>query len=149
VNRIPKILSVLLFAAFAAAGCLRPQGVQTADVDPAGWRNDQPATVTFDCRDTTLIRDLSVVVRYDRSVGMDVLPLVIRVQSPDSLVLTERVEMPLPVHKKGSYAEVAMLYRNGVVFSQQGTYTFDISPQQPSVTGVHAVGIEFSTDGKR
>ncbi len=122
----------MLLASLTAAGCLSHHRSAVADVDPRGW-NDA-AEVSF--------ANLWLVVRYDAAFAGEPVELEVTTVAPDSLRLTERFTLRLPVSRGPAplLRDTAVLYRRRAVLRRTGEYRMTIRPDEP-VRGIEAVGI--------
>lgn len=87
----------MLLSSLTAAGCLSHHRSAVADVDPRGW-NDA-AEVSFANADTLAPCDLWLVVRYDAAFAGEPVELEVTTVAPDSLRLSERFTLRLPVSR--------------------------------------------------
>lgn len=130
----------MLLSSLTAAGCLSHHRSAVADVDPRGW-NDA-AEVSFANADTLAPCDLWLVVRYDAAFAGEPVELEVTTVAPDSLRLSERFTLRLPVSRGPAplLRDTAVLYRRRAVLRRTSEYRMTIRPDEP-VRGIEAVGI--------
>lgn len=123
-------------------GCLHPTQAVMADVDLYGWH--EGAVVEVENGDTATLRDLSLVIRSNRSFRADSLRLEFFVETPDSMQFTETVGFPVHhPHRAAALRTVDEIpYRRRVVLNRPGTYRITLTPVVP-VEGIEAVGINI------
>lgn len=108
--------------------------------DMADYRWSETVELCLDNDDTLSLRDLSIVMRYNRSVSADSVVVDIATLTPDSLRLDERFTLYIPSTGEVQPVERIFPYRRGARLRREGTYRFTISSQE-EVTGVESVGM--------
>ena len=83
----------LLILGSFLAGCLHPTQAVMSDVDLYDWH--EGAVVEVENGDTTTLRDLSLVIRSNRSFRADSIRLELFIETPDSMQFTETVGFPM------------------------------------------------------
>ena len=123
-------------------GCLHPTQAVMADVDLYGWH--EGAVVEVENGDTATLRDLSLVIRSNRSFRADSLRLELFVETPDSMQFTETVGFPVHHPRRAAALRTVdeIPYRRRVVLNRPGTYRITLTPVVP-VEGVEAIGINI------
>lgn len=123
-------------------GCLHPTQAVMADVDLYGWH--EGAVVEVENGDTATLRDLSLVIRSNRSFRADSLRLELFVETPDSMQFTETVVFPVHHPRRAAALRTVdeIPYRRRVVLNRPGTYRITLTPVVP-VEGIEAVGINI------
>lgn len=123
-------------------GCLHPTQAVMADVDLYGWH--EGAVVEVENGDTATLRDLSLVIRSNRSFRADSLRLELFVETPDSMQFTETVGFPVHHPRRAAALRTVdeIPYRRRVVLNRPGTYRITLTPVVP-VEGIEAVGINI------
>jgi len=124
-----------------------------AVVDPLHWRQGEQVSVRYVNSDTVSLYDLALVVDYDNRGSTDHFILEITTLTPDSLTMTEQVEVWIDRSRPGSgrfqglggrhYGELRIPYRIAVRLRREGEYYFLLAPDRP-LSGVRAIGLEFS-----
>ena len=111
-----------------------------ADVGIGAWH--EPAELFIDNEDTLAPCDLWLVVRYDAAFAGEPVELEVTTVAPDSLRLTERFTLRLPVSRGPAplLRDTAVLYRRRAVLRRTGEYRMTIRPDEP-VRGIEAGGI--------
>jgi hypothetical protein len=112
--------------------------VEVHDQPTTGWEGVEE--FTFVNEDTLSMREIAVVLRYDRREVVDTLPINIVTISPDSLVLSENMTLRIPRLGDMRPAEQSFPYRRGVVLQRSGEYRFRIKPRALA-KGVGSVGL--------
>lgn len=108
--------------------------------DMAGWRWSQAEDFTLANDDTLSLRDLSIVLRYNREFDADSIVVDITTLSPDSLRLDERFTLHVPPTDEVRPVERIFPYRRNARLMRQGIYRFTVSPVG-EITGVESVGL--------
>ena len=114
------------------------RSVEVHDQPTAGWEGVEE--FTFVNEDTLSMREIAVVLRYDRKDVVDTLSLNIVTISPDSLVLSENMTLRIPRLGDMRPAEQSFPYRRGVVLQRKGEYRFRLTPGMKA-DGVGSVGL--------
>ncbi|MCD8072857.1 MAG: gliding motility lipoprotein GldH [Alistipes sp.] len=125
------------------AGCISTHTERVVDVDPYGWFPYDTLWVESPNRDTTSLRSLWVIARYNRDIRLDSIGISITTVTPDSLRFTERIRLDLTstgVLKNGHYESI-IPYRDSSRLSRPGTYRFGFAPTE-MYRGVTAIGIK-------
>lgn len=132
----------LLAIGAVAAGCLHPTQAVMSDVDLYDWH--EGAVVEVENGDTATLRDLSLVIRSNRSFRADTLRLKLLFETPDSMQYTETVDFPTShPHRAAALRTVDEIpYRRQVVLDRMGTYRITLTPEIP-VEGIEAAGINI------
>lgn len=112
--------------------------VEVHDQPSAGWEGVEEFCFMND--DTLSMREIAVVLRYDRKDVADSVALNIVTISPDSLVLSEDMTLRIPRLGNLRPAEQSFPYRRGVVLQRKGEYRFRLTPHA-TVEGVGSVGL--------
>lgn len=123
-------------------GCLRPTQAVMCDVDPYGWH--EGAVVEIENGDTTTLRDLSLVIRSNRTFRADSLRLELFFETPDAMQYTETVSFPMSHLRQAAALRAVdeIPYRRQAVLNRIGTYRITLTPAAP-VKGVEAAGINI------
>lgn len=132
----------LLAIGAVAAGCLHPTQAVMADVDLYDWH--EGAVVEVENGDTATLRDLSLVIRSNRSFRADSIRLELFIETPDSMQFTETVGFPMHHPRRAAALRTVdeIPYRRRVVLNRLGTYRITLTPVVP-VEGVEAAGINI------
>lgn len=132
-------------------GCMDSEGFAVTEIDPAGWSEE--VRVPYLNEDTVSMRSIDLFIIHDRRFPdprfqTDIL---LTVMSPDSVSVTERVEVYPGGKARGNtsgYTEARFPYRRSVLLSQAGDYTFSfIHTAAVPIEGIKAVGVTIS-EGK-
>ena len=109
------------------------------DTDPLGWERTM---LSFEMENTAEEGqlDLGIYLRFDGTLDVQRVRMGVRAQAPDGAWVQDSVVANVAHHGGNGFFEISIPYRNGVVFSQTGTYRFTIGTASP-VRGVRAVGI--------
>lgn len=107
--------------------------------DMPEYRWSEAAHFSVDNDDTLSLRDLSVVVRYNRELKADSITVAITTLTPDSLRLDERFTLHVPRTNEVRAVERIFPYRRNARFMRPGIYRFTISPAD-EIIGVESVG---------
>jgi len=150
---------LLMLASCDRPGAGRSGMAYMAVVDPLRWGpgtqggSEEQAAVRYANRDTVSLYDLMLVVDYDRSGPADRFTIDITTLTPDSLTLTEAVEVWIDRSGSGNrrydgfgnrrYGESRVPYRTAVRLRRVGKYRFSLAPDR-ELCGIRAVGLEFS-----
>lgn len=132
-------------AAVAAAlsyGCMTPTQAVVDDVDLYDWR--EGVCVSIENGDTTTLRDLSLIVRFNRLFDADTLHLELLIETPDSMRCTETVAFPMRHPRRAAALRTVdeIPYRSRAVLDRMGTYRITLTPVRP-VEGIEAAGINI------
>ncbi|MBR2326172.1 MAG: hypothetical protein IKA49_02290 [Alistipes sp.] len=138
--RVRVLISLL--AALLCVGCIAPCNTKMTSVKSGSWEG--ATRVEFDNSDTILLRSIAVALRYNSSFSATELPLNIKVITPDGRHFEEPFVLHIGNVKRATTISqsVAIPYRQDVLFSMEGTYTFIFEPQS-AVKGVEAIGVEL------
>lgn len=122
--------------------CLHPTQAVMADVDLYGWH--EGAVVEVENGDTATLRDLSLVLRSNRSFRADSIRLELFIETPDSMQFTETVGFPVHHPRRAAALRTVdeIPYRRRVVLNRPGTYRITLTPVVP-IEGIEAVGINI------
>lgn len=120
-------------------------------VNPNRWKSSDRVEIQFDNRDTVLRQDISLLIRYNNSFSHERVPLFITTVAPDSTYCEEQflAQFESYFEPTSRFDEVAIPYRSNSVFTQEGTYTFIISPFVDQIEGVVAIGVDVSESYNR
>ena len=123
----------LLILGSFLAGCLHPTQAVMSDVDLYDWH--EGAVVEVENGDTTTLRDLSLVIRSNRSFRADSIRLELFI---------ETVGFPMHhLHRAAALRNVDEIpYRRRVVLDRPGTYRITLTPTA-RIEGIEAVGINI------
>ncbi len=135
---IALVLSILTSALLFGACSHTEQSVEVHDQPATGW--DRVEEFTFMNDDTLSMRELAVVVRYNRCEVADSVAINIMTISPDSLLLSEDMILRIPRLGDMRPAEHTFPYRKSVILGKRGEYRFRIAPKE-SVEGIGSVGL--------
>ena len=126
-----------------ATGCMRPDAVRTADINPLGWRGTDTLRLEAVGKDTISHRAISILFRFDNTFKNKEIPLTVRVTTPDSLWYEEGFTAVLgnPVRANNDFYEAAAPYRHDVVFMREGPYVFEIVNAGGELRGLWGAGI--------
>ncbi|MFI3281087.1 MAG: hypothetical protein R3Y44_03825 [Rikenellaceae bacterium] len=129
-----------LLAALLAVGCSTHVDLaELTEVDPAGWFS--PAEIRFEVADTVSRAQMQLIVRYDNIISADSVELLVSTTTPDGVMWCEPFTVYTP-HGDHSILLIESLYRDKIRWSQMGTYTISLHPQQ-LYRGVSAVGVNI------
>lgn len=139
--------ALIIIVAAMLVGCLAEIDSAATSVDPAGWYSGQPKTLAFTNADTTALNTMSVIVKYDKRLTDTRLQLNIKVITPDSLTLSEQVEVAVPMRRGDvSRSTIAVEpFRRHAQLHKEGVYHFEIEPSQ-AIFGVSGIGIEIKNE---
>ena len=138
-------------AAVAAAlsyGCMTPTQAVVDDVDLYDWQREQEGEegvcVNIENGDTATLRDLSLIVRFNRLFKADTLHLELCIETPDSMRYTETVAFPISHPRRAAALRTVdeIPYRSRTVLDRMGTYRITLTPVRP-VEGIEAAGINI------
>ena len=134
---------VVVAMALLCVGCLAPRSADMASVDGCCW--DSAAEIKIENIDTLSLRNIAVALRYNSNFRETVLPLNIKVVSPDGRTFNEPFTLHLEGVKRATTISqsVAIPYRLSALLATKGFYTFIIEPCAV-VKGVEAVGVEIT-----
>ena len=139
--------ALIIIAAAMLVGCLAEIDSVATSVDPTGWYSGQPKALAFANADTTALNTMSVIVKYDKRLIDKRLHLNVKIITPDSLTLTEEVEVAVPM-PRGDVSRSAVTvepFRRHAKLHKEGTYHFEIGPAQ-AIFGVTGIGIEIKNE---
>lgn len=138
-----KTFPIILAMIFALAGCMRPETVQTVDIDPLGWSTRDTLRFRFDNIDTVSLRDIGILFRFDGTFAERQIPLSMKVTTPDSLHYEENFTAVLYDRAQAGkeYYEAVAPYRSNAVLSRRGIYMFEIVNAGQELTGLWGAGI--------
>lgn len=139
--------ALIIIATAMLVGCLAEIDSVATSVDPTGWYSGQPKSLAFTNADTSALNTMSVIVKYDKRLIDKRLQLNITIITPDSLTLTEEVEVAVPMHRGDvSRSTIAVEpFRRHAKLQKEGTYHFEIEPSQ-AIFGVTGIGIEIKNE---
>lgn len=139
--------ALIIIAAAMLVGCLAEIDSVATSVDPTGWFSGQPKTLAFTNADTTALNTMSVIVKYDKRLTDKRLRLNVKVITPDTLTLTEEVEVAVPMRRGDvSRSTIAVEpFRRHAQLHKEGVYHFEIEPSQ-AIFGVTGIGIEITNE---
>ena len=112
--------------------------------DMADLRWSDTVHISVDNDDTLSMRDLSVVVRYNRQLKTDSVTVDITTMTPDSLRLEERFTLHIPPTNEVHAVERIFPYRRNARLLRSGIYQFTLSSQE-EIVGVESVGLMIDT----
>lgn len=142
--------SAVLIALICASvtGCLRPDMVKVTDVDPLGWQVGDAVRIEMLNTDTTGLRRLDLLVRFDQTFDCAQLPLTVRIDTPDSLWHEERFTATFGDVRRvnNDFFEAAIPFRDKVLLNRQGTYVFRIANAGDEVRGIWGAGFAIVND---
>ncbi|MBR5206709.1 MAG: hypothetical protein IKW52_06030 [Alistipes sp.] len=133
-----KTLFVVVGVVLMVACRGEQRSVEVHDQPTTGWECVEEFSFVND--DTLSMREIAVVLRYDRKDVVDTLSLNIVTISPDSLVLSENMTLRIPRLGDMRPAEQSFPYRRGVVLQRRGEYRFRLTPSVKA-EGVGSVGL--------
>lgn len=133
------ILLMLLLVTVACGSTGR--SVEVHDVDSEAWYAVEE--YKFNNEDSLSLRDISIVLRYNKGYVADSLPLSVLTISPDSLLFEEHFTLHIPRLADMRPEEHTFLYRRDVKLQRKGSYTFRLTPLTPT-KGIASVGIVVS-----
>ncbi len=139
--------ALIIIAAAMLVGCLAEIDSVATSVDPTGWYGGQPKALAFANADTTALNTMSVIVKYDKRLIDKRLQLNVKIITPDSLTLTEEIEVAVPM-PRGDVSRSAVTvepFRSHAKLHKEGTYHFEIEPAQ-AIFGVTGIGIEIKNE---
>lgn len=138
---------LIIIAAMLLMGCLAEIDSVATSVDPSGWYSGQPKMLAFDNSDTTALNTMSLIVKYNKQLTTNNLQLNIKVLTPDSLTMTETVEVSVPTRRGDvSRSTVAVEpFRCHAQLARMGIYRFEIEPTHP-IFGVTGIGVEIKNE---
>ncbi|MFR9660177.1 MAG: hypothetical protein SNI72_05250 [Rikenellaceae bacterium] len=123
-----------------------------ANVDPRCW--DNVVLIRVPNVDTIQRRALSIFVKRDPNImSCDSVNLEVRTITPDGVSHTDEVTMHFQqggenrgslFGRRSSVYTESIPYRDGVVWSQRGSYIVYIIPKSAPVVGIEAVGVELA-----
>ena len=124
--------SILLIAAFALFLCsCDPRGVydQYVRVEGDGWSWHDKMLFQVDMSDTTSLHNMYLQIRHTVDYPMSNLYLFVDLEGPGGEQLRDTVHLVLAApdgrwlgRGTGKYRELALLYREHIVFAQPGVY---------------------------
>lgn len=112
--------------------------VEVHDQPSACWEGVEEFSFIND--DTLSMREIAVVLRYNRRDVADTLSLNILTIAPDSLVLSEDMTLRIPRLGDMRPAEHSFPYRRSVVLQRRGEYRFRLTPRAKA-EGIGSVGL--------
>ena len=134
-----RSLLVAIAILFVAVACVSEgRSVEVHDQSKSLWASSEE--FYYENEDTLSMREIAVVLRYDRKDVVDTLSLNIVTISPDSLVLSENMTLRIPRLGDMRPAEQSFPYRRGVVLQRKGEYRFRLTPGMKA-DGVGSVGL--------
>ena len=134
-----RSLLVAIAILFVAVACVSEgRSVEVHDQPKSLWASSEE--FYYENEDTLSMRDISIVLRYDRGEVADSVALNIMTISPDSMIVDEPFVLHVPRLGDLRPAEQTFLYRRNVVLSRPGRYLFRLRPTGV-VEGVSSVGI--------
>lgn len=139
--------ALVIIASALLVGCIAEIDSVATTIDPQGWYSGQPKSLAFTNEDTTALNTLSLIVKFDKRLNDNRLHLNIKVMTPDSLTMTDKVEVALPTRRGDvSRSTIAVEpFRRHAQLIHKGVYRFEIEPTQP-IFGVSGIGIEIKNE---
>ena len=138
-KHLMKRLCGALVVVLLIVACRGEQRVVEVHDQPAEcWEEVEEFTFVND--DTLSLRDIAIVLRYNRREVTDTLSLNIVTISPDSLVLSEDMTLRIPRLGDMRPAEQSFPYRRSVVLQRRGEYRFRLTPRAKA-EGIGSVGL--------
>lgn len=145
-NRLSAINLLAATVAIGLAACSSPSAhVEMSDM--AGYSWSEPAVFTVDNDDTLSLRELSIVIRYNREFAADSVTVGVATLTPDSLRLEERFTLHIPATEQVRPVERIFPYRTRVRLMRCGQYRFTLSAAD-TVGGVESVGMMIENVNK-
>ena len=131
-----------VITAFFLVGCLSYNIPEMVAVNSILWSD--VARITINNSDTTSLRNIDIIIRYNSNFVGDSLRLNVATTTPDSILFREEVviNMPRSVAPSVISNEMVVGYRRDVLFDKEGEYTMEFSPMS-EVEGVKAVGVNI------
>ena len=135
-----RFLGVII--AFFLVGCLSYNIPEMVAVNSILWSD--VARITINNSDTTSLRNIDIIIRYNSNFVGDSLRLNVATTTPDSILFREEVviNMPRSVAPSVISNEMVVGYRRDVLLDKEGEYTMEFSPMS-EVEGVKAVGVNI------
>lgn len=145
-NRYLFFLSLCLLGA-----CVRPLDTIYADTDAGGWAANSPVFVYYENRDTTAVRDIDLVVRFNSLFNYDRFRFIMETTAPDGVSRRDTLQIEYRPDVSAAYTESSMPYISGADFNRAGVYRFAFRPLMPvsEIKGVAGVGITIIEHGQR
>lgn len=139
--------ALIITAAALMVGCIADINSVATSVDPEGWYSGQPKSLSFVNDDTTALNTLSLIVRFDKRLEDSHLRVKVKVNTPDSLTMTEEVKVAIPVRRGDVSRSMITVepFRAHAQLPKMGTYHFEIEPTHP-IFGVTGIGIEVRNE---
>ena len=139
-----RVGHLFIFAlALFALGCDgRQRGdVEMHDTERKMWNSIEE--FYYDNVDTISLRDISIVVRYDKGYVADSVAMNIVSISPDSLVVEEPFTLHIPRLSDLRPETQIFPYRHNALLKTPGRYRFRLTPHTP-IEGISSVGIAIN-----
>ena len=115
------------------AGCgPGPVAVDSAEVDPAGWRSVDTVQLSFTVDEPEHRHDLQFGLRHSADYPYSNLYLFVRLDYPNGRTLTDTLECPLAAPtgewygEGGRWIDQRIGYKRGVGFPLPGAYTLQV-----------------------
>lgn len=132
-----KLVAVTML--FVAVACVSEgRSVEVHDQPKSLWVNCEE--FYYENEDTLSMRDIAIVLRYDRGEVADSVALNVMTISPDSMIVDEPFVLHIPRLGDMRPAEQTFLYRRNVVLNCPGRYLFRLRPTGVA-EGINSVGI--------
>ena len=132
-----KLVAVTML--FVAVACVSEgRSVEVHDQPKSLWVNCEE--FYYENEDTLSMRDIAIVLRYDRGEVADSVALNVMTISPDSMAAEEHFTLHIPRIREVRPQQQTFLYRRNVVLGRKGQYEFRLTPDT-AVEGISSIGI--------
>lgn len=136
-------LFILLLALLCVSCDAKQMGtVEMHDTERKVWNSIEE--FYYDNADTLSLRDISIVVRYDKGYVADSVAMSIVSISPDSLVVEEPFTLHIPRLSNLRPETQTFVYRRNALLKTPGRYRFRLTPHT-AIEGINSVGIAINS----
>lgn len=144
-GKMNKFASGILFIPVLCllSACVRPLNTYFTETDPQGWRRNVWAFVEYDNQDSTSVKDIDVVVRFNSSFRYDSFHFVMEVAAPDGRFRYDTLQIACVRDISSTYTENTKPYLQNADFNRAGIYKFGFRPlmDEYETEGVSGIGI--------
>lgn len=140
-----KLLTILFIFLFAIGCTQTGQGVFVESTDDKSW--DKPVSIWYSNNDTSVIKNISLMLRYNDCLDSDTVLIAIGVVSPDKKIFRDTLSFKIQkaITKAGfRVEEYCTPIFSDVRFLETGAYCFSFYPlNNPPIKGIVGVGVIF------
>lgn len=140
-KRVTYLFITLLTLLFVGCSTHQMSDIEMHDTERKVWNSIEE--FYYDNADTLSLRDISIVVRYDKGYVADSVAMSIVSISPDSLVVEEPFTLHIPRLSNLRPETQTFVYRRNALLKTPGRYRFRLTPHT-AIEGINSVGIAIN-----